>query len=396
MENNTAGWIDTYNIKTLEDFVGHDKIQKELAKRIEKGTLKQNILLSGPTGVGKSSLGSLLARTLNCTDPKLDSLKSGEEFHSPCNECVACKEIFNVESSRSFHYFDGSLLNKEKVNELRNIIQAPTFGFKHKIIYIEEIQNIASGYDKSFQTWLEIIGKDYNGRVFFIMSTMELKKLNTAVIDRFQIHLNLKKVSPNVLIDVAQKILMKENLLENIDFENFDQYTSGIPMLLKEGLQILSFSSDGSVRKFIGYLETCIYRELYSKEEILENLNIVSHEEVITLIKKLCVKDKSFFEDMFNYNDSMERFFKIAYSTLVELQIYMLTDKVKYRWQRPLFNMLKINYNNINDILVIFRKTLKNTPHFMNSLFLNNLLDYYKEKDYNSNEKIIPRRRKKG
>jgi len=370
------GWIEKYRPTTLGEVVGQNKTIKELVKRIAEGSLRQNILFSGSSGVGKTTIAKILARTINCKSPIIDEYDKTQYF-SPCGECSACKTAESNQSSGDFHFFDGSELGKEKLLELKKLCEVPPMYGKARIIFIDEIQNIASGRDASIQTLLKIIEQDYKGKVFFIMSTMDIKKINKAVVDRFHQHFKLKEVEPPDLIEVAQRILIKENLLEGIDFEQIQFYKEGLPVFLKEGLEVIASSANGCVREFIGYLETCVYRELYSEEEILNELEIISPYKTTVLIKMLLKKDKDFFQALREYDSSMEEFFNLSYSILTDLTMYLFTGKVRLSWQEGQFSPFKSYKEEARELMNTYTEIWSNmNGYFKSSVYLSKILDY--------------------
>jgi DNA polymerase-3 subunit gamma/tau len=68
----------------FDDVSGQTHVTTPLRNAIRSGRVPHAILLSGPRGVGKTTLARILARCLNCEKGPTDT---------PCGECVACREI---------------------------------------------------------------------------------------------------------------------------------------------------------------------------------------------------------------------------------------------------------------------------------------------------------------
>lgn len=62
--------------------MGHDRAVAGLERLITEGRLPHALLLTGPNGVGKTTLGLDLARVLNCVGS-----------NPPCGECIHCRQI---------------------------------------------------------------------------------------------------------------------------------------------------------------------------------------------------------------------------------------------------------------------------------------------------------------
>lgn len=375
-ENNSKGWIEKYRPKRLSEVAGQQKVVKELAKRIKENSLRQNMLFSGGSGVGKTTIAKIIAKTINCKSPNIDTVQGVEHF-IPCEGCSPCQKANSEQSGADFHFFDGSELNKDKILELKNLCLAPPMYGKARIIFIDEIQNIASGRDSTMQTLLKIIEHDYKGQVFFIMSTMDIKKINKAVIDRFHSHFKLKSVKPADLVSVAERILTEEGLLNDIDLEQINFYKEGLPVFLREGLQVVASCSNGCVREFIGHLETCVYRELYTEEEILDGLEIISPFKAVTLIKQIIRKDKEFFNDIDTFEGNTEEFFKLSYSILADMAVFLFTGKVRIAWQESQFEAFTNYKKEILDLVIIHKNIHESLNGYFNySVYVSHLLNY--------------------
>ena len=75
----------------FSNFVGNSRIVTVLRRMLTEGRLPQTLLFTGPRGVGKATLASLLAASLNC----LNSVP-GEA----CGECSNCRRILAADLSQ--------------------------------------------------------------------------------------------------------------------------------------------------------------------------------------------------------------------------------------------------------------------------------------------------------
>ena len=83
-------------------------------------------LFCGTRGTGKTSMAKILARAVNCLNPK---------DGNPCNECANCKAIL---SNTSINVYEMDAASNNKVDDIRLIreqVEYPPVGMRYKAIY---------------------------------------------------------------------------------------------------------------------------------------------------------------------------------------------------------------------------------------------------------------------
>ena len=75
---------------SFAEVVGQEHVVKALSNALDSNKIHQAYLFSGTRGVGKTTLGRILTKCLNCEE----GLRS-----SPCNKCQACER--NSTTSRN-------------------------------------------------------------------------------------------------------------------------------------------------------------------------------------------------------------------------------------------------------------------------------------------------------
>ena len=223
---------DRIRPEKLEDIVGQEHLLgegKALRKIIDGGDIP-NLIFYGPSGVGKTTLASYIARKTNKTLKKLNGTTASTSD---------LKEIF---------------------------AQLDTFaGLNGILLYLDEIQYFNK---KQQQTLLEYIE---NGRITLIASTTENPHfyVYNAVLSRCTVF-EFKSVS-------AKEI--KKAILRGIEFLKQEQNTE--ISVSDKALEHISLSCGGDVRKALNILELA-----FMSADIKDGVKVITDEGVIQLTGK--------------------------------------------------------------------------------------------------------------
>ena len=161
----------------LDEVVGQGHVLRPLRHALETRRMPQAILLSGMRGVGKTSLGRILARCLNCEKgPTAD----------PCGECSPCKEILENRHMDLLELDAASNTQVEKIRELlESTIYQPAQG-RYRLYLMDEAHMLSN---HSFNALLKTL-EEPPEHVFFLLATTEPDKLPRTVVSRcLQFHL---------------------------------------------------------------------------------------------------------------------------------------------------------------------------------------------------------------
>ncbi len=213
--------------KTFEEIVGQEAIVKTLKNQIIADRVGHAYLLSGGRGTGKTSVAKILARAVNCLNPK-----NGE----PCNECEICKAALNGSLTDIVEMDAASNNSVEDIRSIKEEVNfLPTLA-KYRVYIIDEVHMLSTG---AFNALLKTL-EEPPEHVKFILATTEPQKLPTTILSRCQ-RFDFKKISEENIVK-RLKIICNESKID----------------ITEKALFVIAVLSEGAVRDALSILERCI------------------------------------------------------------------------------------------------------------------------------------------
>jgi len=119
-----------YRPRTLDDLVGQAPVATQVRGMVKSGRFPSTIGLFGESGAGKTTIGRMIARYINCLSPdKTTGL--------PCGECASCKY---GDSHPDLHEIN--MADSRGIDDVRQMIQSsramPSLGNK-RIFLLDEV-----------------------------------------------------------------------------------------------------------------------------------------------------------------------------------------------------------------------------------------------------------------
>ncbi|MEP7205184.1 MAG: DNA polymerase III subunit gamma/tau [Candidatus Saccharibacteria bacterium] len=148
-----------YRSKTLDEVVGQRHVTDILANAIKQGRISHAYLLTGPRGVGKTSIARILAHEIN---------------HLPYDEEQTHLDIIEIDAA--------SNNGVEDVRDLREKIQLAPVSAAKKIYIIDEVHMLSKA---AFNALLKTL-EEPPDHVVFILATTDVDKIPATIISRTQ------------------------------------------------------------------------------------------------------------------------------------------------------------------------------------------------------------------
>ena len=295
-----------YRPRDFNEIFGQERVKDDLKRRASTGNWPKAMLLRGPFGTGKTTAAHLIAKTLQCSNPK--------ENGSPCNECPSCSSYNEERFDRDTVMLDGGVLSqKDKVIDFTSTINIRPMYDKNRVFIIEEADQLSSGAINALLKILE--GKNPN--VHFILLSMVNGGIPPAIQSRCQ-KFDFKSVG------IRDTMYLLRDLLER------DGKWEGLPEGFKlEGLSTIASLSKGSLREAVQLLETCIQGEHFTKEEIQELSNSVDEVATYEIMKGLLAlsKDESLWNSIYKADPS--ELYHYLSMVITDVMTYKITGYLK-------------------------------------------------------------------
>ncbi len=255
--------------RNFSQLVGQTHVVEALTHALAQQRLHHAYLFSGTRGVGKTTLGRVFAKALNCEQGITPE---------PCGECDACRAI---DEGRFVDLIEIDAASRTKVEDTRelldNVQYLPAQG-RFKIYLIDEVHMLSQS---SFNALLKTL-EEPPEHVKFILATTEPHKLPITVLSRC-LKFNLQRLQP---------ALIAEHLRRVAEAEGFT-ITDG-------ALHLLAHHADGSVRDALSLLDQAVVQGSGQVDEatVRDMLGLASEAALTALLEALADRDAQALADV--------------------------------------------------------------------------------------------------
>ncbi len=248
--------------RSFEDMVGQEHVLQALIHALENQRLHHAYLFTGTRGVGKTTIGRLLARCLNC--------ETGITPH-PCGKCASCQEI---QAGRFVDLIEIDAASRTGVDDMReltdNVQYAPTRG-RYKVYLIDEVHMLTN---QSFNAFLKTL-EEPPEHVKFLLATTDPQKLPITVLSRC-LQFNLKRMTPEHIVGHLKHVLTEE----------------GIPFE-EPALWLLARAADGSMRDALSLTDQAIAfgNQRLTAGDVSNMLGTIDQRDIERIVNALVDRD---------------------------------------------------------------------------------------------------------
>ncbi|MCI9309847.1 MAG: DNA polymerase III subunit gamma/tau, partial [Lawsonibacter sp.] len=247
--------------KTFDDVVGQEHITDTLKRQVASGRLSHAYLFTGTRGTGKTTCAKILARAVNCENPR---------DGNPCNACPACIGIENGSILDVLELDAASNNGVDQVRALRDEAVYTPAAVRRRVYIVDEVHMLSTA---AFNALLKIL-EEPPAHLLFVLATTELHKVPATIKSRCQ-QFAFKRILPTRIAQRLDYVAGQEN----------------IP-LTPEGSALLARLADGGMRDALSLLDQCAGGKASVDERaILDTLGLAGNVETAALMERLAARD---------------------------------------------------------------------------------------------------------
>ncbi|MDE6713826.1 MAG: DNA polymerase III subunit gamma/tau [Lachnospiraceae bacterium] len=246
----------------FEDVRGQEHIVTTLKNQVITGRVGHAYLFIGTRGTGKTTVAKIMAKTVNCQNPKEGN---------PCGECPSCQAIT---AGNSMNVIEIDAASNNGVDSIREIIEEvsyPPVDAKYKVYIIDEVHMLSGG---AFNALLKTL-EEPPAYVIFILATTEMHKIPVTILSRCQRY-DFKRISIDTIAERMRELMM----IEETPVE-------------ERALKYVAKAADGSMRDALSLLDQCIafhYGKELTYDMVLDVLG-ATDTEVFSMLLRTIVQD---------------------------------------------------------------------------------------------------------
>ena len=265
-----------YRPQNFSELIGQEVLVQTLTNSMRNNRLHHGYILTGIRGVGKTTTARIIAKTINCLDPK------AIENAMACGGCENCRLI---SASQHQDVIEIDAASRTGVGDIRQIIDSIAYApvmAKYKIYIIDEVHMLSN---QAFNALLKTL-EEPPSNVKFIFATTEIRKVPVTILSRCQ-RFDLRRLDESEISQHLANILVKENFQAD-----------------KEALMMIAKAGEGSVRDSLSLLDQALainnHQPQLSLDLIEKMLGLNDQTKIVDLISKIMIGELNLALKTFN------------------------------------------------------------------------------------------------
>ena len=247
----------------FDDVSGQDAITDILKYEVANDKLSHAYLFCGSRGTGKTTCAKILAKAVNCLNPR---------GGNPCNECEACRSIDAGVATDVIEMDAASNNGVDNVRDMKDEIAFTPALLKYRVYIIDEVHMMSGS---AFNALLKTL-EEPPSYVVFILATTEFHKLPTTIVSRCQ-RFDFRRISSENIMARLKHIAKHENI-----------------SLTDDGARVIARVSRGGMRDAVSLLELCAgARKTVDEKLVFETVGSGNRDGAYKLIDAILNRDYS-------------------------------------------------------------------------------------------------------